>query len=119
MLIHLSELTEQTGKQRHEDEADESDAAAGHELLHALAFGSGVVVAVAFQKVDGTPDGETGAEGDDEGLKNVYCAVEEIHSDVAGERTRRLPQTTWMRSPALLSKIISRFLKVAVLSFAS
>ena len=107
MLIHLSELAEQTGKQRHEDEADESDAAASHELLHALAFRAGVVVAIAFEQVDGSPDGETRTEGDYECLKNVYCAVEEIHSDVAGERTRRLPQTTWMRSPALLSKIIS------------
>ena len=59
-----------------------------------MSIGSGVIIAIAFQKVDGTPDGETGTEGDYEGLKNVYCAVEKIHNNVAGKRTRRLPQTT-------------------------
>ncbi len=40
---------------------------------------TGVVVAVAFQKVDGSPDAETSAEGDNEGLKNSYCTVEKCH----------------------------------------
>ena len=69
MLIHLSDLTEQTGKQRHEDEADERDAAARHELLHALAFASGVILALPFPQVACTPAGEHGTERDDEVLE--------------------------------------------------
>lgn len=72
-------LTEQTGEQRNENEADERNAAAGHELLHALGLGTGVVVAVAFQQVDGTPDAETGTQRDDEGLKNINSRIEKIH----------------------------------------
>ena len=40
---------------------------------------AGVVVAVAFEQVDGSPDAETCTEGDNEGLKNGYCAVEKCH----------------------------------------
>ena len=40
---------------------------------------TGVVVAVAFKQVDGTPDAETCAESDNKGLKNGYCAVEKCH----------------------------------------
>jgi hypothetical protein len=67
-------------RQGHENETDERDTAAGHELLHTLAFGTGVVVAVAFEKVDSSPDGETGSEGDNEGLEYIDCTVEEIHN---------------------------------------
>ena len=79
IVIHLPELTEQASEQGDEDNADESDAATGHELLDTLRFCAGVVVAVAFQKVDGTPDTETGTEGNNEGLKNVNSRVKEIH----------------------------------------
>lgn len=48
-------------------------------MLHALAFGTWVVVAVAFEKVDRSPDCETGSKGDNEGLKYIDCTVEEIH----------------------------------------
>ena len=40
---------------------------------------AGVVVAVAFKQVDCTPDAETCAESNHEGLKNGYCAVEKCH----------------------------------------
>ena len=58
---------------------DQGDSAAGHELLHALGLGAGVVVAITFQKVDGAPDAEACTECDHEGLKYIYCAVKEIH----------------------------------------
>ena len=47
-----------------------------------MSIGTGVVVAVAFQQVDGSPDAETGTQCDDESLKNCYCAVEKCHKCV-------------------------------------
>ena len=46
---------------------DSGYTSTGHELLHALALGAGVVVAVTFQQVDNAPDTETGTERDNEG----------------------------------------------------
>ena len=54
-------------------------APASHELLHALGLRAGVVVAVTFQQVDDTPDAETSAEGDNEGLKNGDSLIEKCH----------------------------------------
>jgi len=71
---------EEAGEKRYEGGADQGNTAAGHELLHALGLGAGVVVAISFQEVDGAPDTEAGAECDHEGLENVDCAVEEIHN---------------------------------------
>ncbi len=72
-------LAEETGEQRYEGNADEGDTAAGHKLLHALALRAGVIVAITFHEVDNTPDAETSAKRDNEGLKNAYCTVEECH----------------------------------------
>ena len=44
----------------------------------------GVVVTVAFQQVDGSPDAKTGTESDDEGLENADSRVEKFHICVAG-----------------------------------
>ena len=49
-----------------------------------MSIGSGVIVAVTFQKVDCTPDAQTGTERDNESLKNIDSTVEEIHERVAG-----------------------------------
>ena len=70
---------EQPGEQRYKDHADYGYTSAGHELLHALALGAGVVVAVTFQQVDNAPDTETGTERDNEGLKNGDCLFKECH----------------------------------------
>ena len=43
-----------------------------------------VVVSVAFQQVNGSPDAEAGTEGDDEGLENADSRVEKFHICVAG-----------------------------------
>ena len=40
---------EETGEERYESGTDQGDSAAGHELLHALGLGAGVVVAITFQ----------------------------------------------------------------------
>ena len=70
---------EQPREQRYKDHADYGYTSAGHELLHALALGAGVVVAVTFQQVDNAPDTETGTERDNEGLKNGDCLFKKCH----------------------------------------
>lgn len=55
-----------------------------HASLLTMSFCAGVVVSVAFQQVDGSPDAETGTEGDDEGLENADSRVEKFHICVAG-----------------------------------
>ena len=77
-------LTEQAGKQGHEDEANQRDAAARHELLHALGFRARVVITVAFEEVDRAPDCEAGTESDNEGLEDINGRVKEIQNIVAG-----------------------------------
>ena len=49
-----------------------------------MSISAGVVVSVAFQQVDGSPNAETGTEGDDEGLENTDSRVEKFHICVAG-----------------------------------
>ena len=49
-----------------------------------MSISAGVVVSVAFQQVDGSPNAETGSEGDDEGLENADSRVEKFHICVAG-----------------------------------
>ena len=70
---------EQTGEERYESGADQGDSAAGHELLHTLGLGAGIIVAISFQKVDGAPDTKACSECDHEGLKYINSAVKEIH----------------------------------------
>ena len=79
---HEKGSAKETGEQRNESESNQSNAAARHELLHALAFGSGVIVAVALQQIDCAPNAETGTESNNESLKNVNCAVEKIHNEI-------------------------------------
>ena len=47
--------------------------------LLTMSISAGVVVSVAFQEVDGSPNAEAGTEGDDEGLQYVYCRIEKCH----------------------------------------
>ena len=54
---------------------------------------AGVIVAVAFQKVDGTPDAEASTEGDDQRLEHLDSRIEKLHSKTRGlaAQKRRLP----------------------------
>ena len=52
--------------------------------LLTVRISAGVVVSVAFQQVNGSPDAETGTEGDDEGLENADSRVKKFHICVAG-----------------------------------
>ena len=56
----------------------------GVTLWH-MSIRAGVVVAVALQQVDGSPDAKTGTEGDDEGLEYADCTVEKCHNDCLPE----------------------------------
>lgn len=47
-----------------------------------MSIGTGVVVAVTLQQVDGSPDAETSTQCDNESLKNGYCAIEKCHKCV-------------------------------------
>ena len=47
--------------------------------LSHMSIGTGVVVAVTFQQVDDTPDAETSAQSDNEGLKNGDSLIEKCH----------------------------------------
>jgi hypothetical protein len=44
-----------------------------------ISIRTGVVVAVTFQQVDDTPDAETSAQSDNEGLKNGDSLIEKCH----------------------------------------
>ena len=44
-----------------------------------MSIGSGVVLAITFQKVDNAPDTKTCAQGHHESLQNTNCAVEKFH----------------------------------------
>ena len=50
-----------------------------HELLHALRFGTGVVVAITFQQIDRAPNSEASAQRHNEGLKNTNSRIKESH----------------------------------------
>ena len=90
----MSVLAEQTGEQRYESDADEGNAAARHELLHTLGLCAGVIVAVAFEQVDYTPNAKTGTESDNEGLENTNSRVKKFHRLNVAERKECKAQTT-------------------------
>ena len=48
--------------------------------LRHMSIAAGVVVAVTFQQVDGTPHAETGTQSDNQSLKNFDSRVKEFHS---------------------------------------
>lgn len=52
--------------------------------LSHMSICTGVVVSVAFQQVDGSPDAETCAKGNYQSLKNADSRVEKFHICVAG-----------------------------------
>ena len=94
LVLSDGRLAEQTGQQGYEGDADQSDTATGHQLLHTLGLRAGVVVAIAFQQIDDTPNAETGTESDNEGLKNTNSRVKEIHRLNIAERKECKAQTT-------------------------
>ena len=60
--IHKPSL-EQARQQGDQSGSQKDDAAASHELLHALAFGTWVVRSIALQQIDNAPHAKSSAEG--------------------------------------------------------
>ena len=52
-------------------QTDDGNASTSHELLHALALGTGVIVAVTFQQVDAAPCADAAAQCDHQCTQNV------------------------------------------------
>ena len=94
LVLSDGRLAEQTGQQGHEGDADQRDAATGHQLLHALGLSTGVVIAVTFQQVDDTPNAQTGTQSDNEGLQNTNSRVKKFHRLNIAERKECKAQTT-------------------------
>ena len=74
-----------------------------------MSIGAGVVVAVALQEVDGPPDAQARAQGNDEGLKDIDSGSEKCHNKIAGMTERRKTAQTAFRIPASFQKIDFRF----------
>ena len=51
-----------------------------------MSIGTGVIVAVAFEQVDYTPNAKTGTESDNEGLENTNCRFKKCHRLNVAER---------------------------------
>lgn len=47
--------------------------------LLTMSISAGIVISVTFQQVDDTPDAETSAQSDNEGLKNGDSLIEKCH----------------------------------------
>jgi len=45
-----------------------------------MSIAAGVIVAITFQQVDGTPNAEASTQSDNQSLKNFDSRVEEFHS---------------------------------------
>ena len=48
-----------------------------------MSIGTGVIVTVALQQIDRTPDTEASAESNNEGLKNTNSRVKESHKSTS------------------------------------
>ena len=81
--------------------ADKSDAAARHELLHALALCARIVVAVTLHEVNGTPNAKTCAKRDNQSLQYTNCAVEKLHINLAFCRCAAQKKLLKMKMPPL------------------
>lgn len=75
-------LAEESGKQGNQSDTDEGHAATGHELLHTLRLWFGVIVVVAFQKIDCAPDTETCTECYYQSLQYTDCTVKKCYKFV-------------------------------------
>ena len=70
---------EQVGQQRHEGNANQRDASARDKLFDALAFCPWIIIAVAFEEVDSSPEAQPRAEGHHEGLEYAYRCLKKCH----------------------------------------
>ena len=69
----------QAGQQRDQRSAEQDDAAARHELFHALAFGTWIVGTITFQEVDNAPHAQASAQRNNESLQSINSGRKELH----------------------------------------
>ena len=55
-----------------------------------MSIGAGVIVAIALQQVDDTPNGKTGTQGDNESLQNTNSGSKKCHKSIFAESKRCL-----------------------------
>lgn len=72
----MQDLAQQPGQQRDKGHANQGNAAARDQLLHALALAAGVILSITLQQVDATPDTQGTAQTDHNRLQSINCAVE-------------------------------------------
>lgn len=72
----MQDLAQQPGQQRDKGHADQGNAAARDQLLHALALAAGVILSITLQQVDAAPDTQGTAQTDHDRLQSIDCAVE-------------------------------------------
>ncbi|EQH14099.1 hypothetical protein QKU_1448 [Clostridioides difficile DA00203] len=98
--IHNPSL-EQTRQQGDQRGAQKDNAASGHELLHALAFGARIIRSVALQQIHHAPHAKTSAEGNNEGLQSIDRGRKKLHraSISPGIFPASSPQTSYHSFP--------------------
>ena len=94
-------LSKQAGEQRDKGKADKGNAAARHQLFHALRLRAGVIVAVPCLLYNGTPNAKTCAKRDNQSLQYTNCAVKEIHINLAFCRCAAQKMLLKMKMPPL------------------
>ena len=85
-----------------------------------MSIGAGVIVAIALQQVDDTPNGQTGTQGDNESLENTNYRSEKCHNKIP-LKVRMLthrPQVLDFQLSFQKFNLVW-FLKVAILSWLS
>ena len=70
----------QSSELRHQDKADEGDAATGDQLLDALALCSGIVIAITLHEINTAPDSQSRAKGDHDLGEHINCICKKTHS---------------------------------------
>ena len=47
-----------------------------------MSIGRGVIAAVVFHEVHGTPHAQTGTQCHNQSLQNIHCTIKEFHSNL-------------------------------------
>ena len=111
---HEAPPLEQAGQQGDQGRAQQDNAAARHELFHALGLGARVIRPVALQEIDDAPHAQTSAQGHNEGLQGGDSGRKELHINLhilreyhpGHEKSRpcQAAGTLWTRCPEVIQR---------------
>lgn len=59
--------------------SDQDNPAAAHQLFNSLALCAGIIVSIAFHQVDHAPYAQSGADRDNQCLKDIHCTRKKAH----------------------------------------